>query len=90
MTTARDASFAVCDYLNEETNSLPEKLAIVGNALIALGLTSMGVTKAEVQDFNEDRLGFLSRYKKEHGETLAHATVAQGLHILVWLDKEKD
>lgn len=89
MTTARDAAFAICDYLDEEGYDLKNKLAVIANALIAMGLVNMGLTKDQVVEFNGDRLGFLARHKKEHGETLAHATVSQGLTILVWLDKEK-
>lgn len=87
MTTVLEQRKELANYLYHHNESMTDIIGVVANTLIQVGVEAMALDEIQLDEFNSDPLGYLKLYRSAHGETLAHATVAQGLTMLVWLDK---
>tara|TARA_B100000427_G_C15354503_1_gene526997 strand:- start:23 stop:283 length:261 start_codon:yes stop_codon:yes gene_type:complete len=71
-----------------EELELEDKLEILANVFIKLGISDMRMPDRHVSEKNI--LEIVMNDIKENGETIANAIVRQGLLILTWLNKEKE
>ena len=71
-----------------EELELEDKLEILANVFIKLGISDMHMPDRQVSEKNI--LEIVMNDIKENGETIANAIVRQGLLILTWLNKEKE
>ena len=70
-----------------EELELEDKLEILANVFIKLGVHDIGTPSADLSEKNI--LQIVMDDIKQNGETIANAIVRQGLLILTWLNKEK-
>lgn len=68
-----------------ESLSLEDKVEVLANVFIALGVNLLNVDKSKIKNITKYVLDDLH----SNGETLPNALARQGLIILSWLSKEK-
>lgn len=70
----------------DSLSSLKDKLEVIANVLIRLGLSYMSVTDIEINP--ENVVEVVLNNKKINGETLPNSIAQQGLIMLMWLKTE--
>jgi hypothetical protein len=75
----------IAAYLNSNKNSLPESLEIIANLLVRLGSNHIPELSRYDEIGADDTIEIVLKNRKKNGETVANATVLQGLTLLSWL-----
>jgi hypothetical protein len=77
----------ILDYFDLHNLSLRDRLEVIANVLIGVGCIHIPAVQSQTTLTQDNIIDLVLEDREQNGETVANATVIQGLQMLSWLNQ---